>query len=225
MAIRVTVWNENLHEQKNPAVAAIYPKGMHGAIAEGLADAGMITRTATLDEPEHGLTEEVLRDTDVLVWWGHIAHAKVEDAVVARIIKRVQEGMGLVVLHSGLGSKLFRSLVATEKSEVVYRPCGEPETLWVVNKAHPVAQDLPFTQLELPHEPTYGEIYDIAKPDELVFISWFENADVFRSGYTYTRGEGRIFYFGPGHEEYPIYYRPEIRQVITRAVRWTAKEL
>lgn len=225
MSIRVTVWNENIHETKSPEVARVYPKGMHGAIAEALTEAGMDARTATMEMPEHGLTEEVLSRTDVLVYWGHVAHAAFDDGVAERVANRVREGMGLVVLHSGLGSKIFRKLVGTEKSAVVYRPCGEPEILWVADPTHPVMKDIGFTRLSLPHEPTYGEVYDIEQPDEIPFISWFGNADIFRSGYTFERGKGRIFYFGPGHEDYPIYYMPEIRRVLVNAVKWAAREI
>ena len=226
MSLRATVWNENVHESKDPRIAQVYPKGIHGAIAEALEENGICARTATLDMPSHGLTKEVLDATDVLVWWGHVAHAKVDDAVVSYAADRVLEGgMGLVVLHSGLGSKLFRALVGTQKSEVVYRPCGSPETLWAVDPTHPVTRGLGFTRLELPHEESYGELYDIRMPDAIPFLSWFGNADVFRSGYAYELGRGRVFYFGPGHEEYPIYYMPQVRAVLARAVRWAGREI
>ena len=57
--------------------------------------------------------------------------------------------------------------------------------------------------------------------DNLVFISWHPGGEVFRSGCCFVRG-GRIFYFQPGHETFPIYYQPEIQTVITNAVRWVA---
>ena len=104
--IRITVWNEFRHEQTNPQIAAIYPQGIHGAIAGYLkTHADLEVRTATLDEPEHGLTDEVLAATDVLTWWGHMAHGEVDDVIVERVRRRVWEGMGLVVLHSGHLSK------------------------------------------------------------------------------------------------------------------------
>src|SRR5262245_58719019 len=112
--IRVTVWNEYRHEKESAKIGAIYPEGIHGAIAAGLREHGDLTvRTATLDEPEHGLSAAVLGATDVLVWWGHKAHHEVDDAVVARVKERVLDGMGLVVLHSGHYSKIFTSLMGT----------------------------------------------------------------------------------------------------------------
>ena len=87
MPIRALVWGENVHEQKNKVVAEIYPNGMHGQIA-GAARArtsNIVATTATLQEPEHGLTEERLDETDVLLWWGHTAHGEVDDAIVERV--------------------------------------------------------------------------------------------------------------------------------------------
>jgi len=218
--IRVTVWNEFLHEKVHEEVARIYPEGIHNAIARGIAEDGIAVRTATLEEPEHGLTEEVLGETDVLIWWGHMGHDKVEDAIVDRVHRRVLDGMGLIVLHSGHFSKIFRRLMGTS-CDLKWREANERERLWVVNPAHPIAAGLPEC-ITLEHEEMYGEHFDIPAPDELIFISWFEGGEVFRSGCTFHRGQGRIFYFRPGHETYPTYRNPQILQVIRNAVRWAA---
>jgi trehalose utilization protein len=219
--IRVTVWNEYRHEKKNEKIAQIYPKGMHGAIAEYLrSQPGFAVRTATLDEPEHGLTEAVLADTDVLTWWGHTAHGEVKDEIVDRVQKRVLEGMGLIVLHSGHFSKIFRRLMGTT-CELKWREAAEKERIWVVDHAHPIADGLP-EYIELPHVEMYGERFDIPAPDALVFVSWFAGGEIFRSGCCFHRGRGRIFYFRPGHETFPIYHNPQILQVIANAVRWAA---
>lgn len=219
--IRVTVWNEFRHEKESAAIAKIYPEGMHGAIAAGLrADPRFEVRTATLDEPENGLPAKLLADTDVLTWWGHTAHEAVTDDTVTRVQERVIEGMGLIVLHSGHYSKTFKRLMGTSCA-LRWREANEKERLWVVEPGHPIVDGLP-PYFEIPHEEMYGERFDIPNPDAVVFISWFAGGDVFRSGCTFTRGKGRIFYFRPGHETYPTYFDPIIRRVIANAVRWAA---
>jgi len=219
--IRVTVWNEFRHEHIREEVRQVYPDGIHRAIADGLErEGGFRVRTATMPEPEHGLSEEVLKDTDVLVWWGHIAHREVDDAVVERVHRRVLDGMGLVVLHSGHHSKIFRKLTGTT-CDLKWREAGEKERIWVVDPSHPIAAGLP-EYFELKPEEMYGEHFDIPAPDELVLVSWFEGGEVFRSGCTFRRGRGKIFYFRPGHETYPTYYHPLVRRVIANGVRWAA---
>ena len=218
--LRVVVWGENVHEHTNAQVGAVYPQGMHTAIADGLRallpDAAV--STATLQEPEHGLTEARLAETDVLTWWGHKAHALVSDEIVNRVQQRVLEGMGLIVLHAGHYSKIFKRLMGTTCS-LTWREAGEKERLWVCNPGHPIAQGL-GAYFELPHEEMYGEPFAVPPPEEQVFISWFEGGEVFRSGNCYRRGNGRIFYFRPGHETYPTYFDGQVRRVIANAVEW-----
>jgi len=217
--INVTVWSEYRHEKQNPKVAAIYPHGIHETIAGFLRAApGLSVRTATLDEPEHGLTEAVLAGTDVLVWWGHKAHQEVQDAVVARVQRRVLEGMGLVVLHSAHYSKIFKALMGTPCS-LKWREATDKERLWNVCPSHPITQGL-GEYFEIPAEEMYGEPFGIPTPDELLFISWFSGGEVFRSGATWRRGHGRVFYFRPGHETYPTYHQAQVQQVITNGVHW-----
>jgi len=221
MSIRVTIWNEYLHEKKDEKVAAIYPQGIHGAIADGIRRHGSFeVRTATLEEPEHGLTEQVLNETDVLIWWGHIGHQRVEDAIVDRVHQRVLEGMGLIVLHSGHFSKIFKKLMGTT-CNLKWREAGDKERLWVVDPSHPIAEGL-GAYIELEHEEMYGEHFDIPAPDELVFVSWFTGGEVFRSGCTYRRGQGKIFYFRPGHETYPTYHNDDVLKVIANSAKWAA---
>jgi trehalose utilization protein len=224
-APRVTVWGENVQERRDAPVRQIYPDGMHTVIAGGLREylgEDALVRTATLDQPEHGLSEEVLAETDVLTWWGHVAHEDVDDQVVERIQKRVLLGMGLVVLHSGHYSKIFRRLMGTT-CRLRWREAGERELVWKVDPGHPVAWGLPEVFV-IPEQEMYGEFFDIPQPDELVFISSFAGGEVFRSGCAFRRGQGRIFYFSPGHETHPVYYQMEVRKVIANAVRWTAAE-
>lgn len=223
MSIRVTVWNENVHETTQPDVAAIYPAGIHGAIAEGLQELlgdQVLLRTATLAEPEHGLSEEVLNSTDVLLWWGHIAHDEVDDVVVERVHQQVLAGMGILVLHSGHFSKIFKKLMGTTCS-LAWRNEAERELVWTVAPSHPIAEGIP-QPLIVGQQEMYGEFFDIPTPEELVFISSFAGGEVFRSGVTYTRGRGKVFYFSPGDQEYPVYQQPEIRMVLANAVRWAA---
>lgn len=219
--IGVTVWGENIHEQKNEAVRALYPRGIHGAIAEaldaGLGD-GVRVRTATLEQPEHGLSDAVLAETDVLSWWGHLGHHLVDDAVVARVQARVLEGMGLIVLHSGHWSKIFTRLMGT-RCTLRWREGDDREVVWTVAPNHAIARGVAPAFVLDRHE-MYGEFFDIPPPDELVFISNFSGGEVFRSGCCFLRGKGRIFYFSPGHETYPIYAHPEVRRVLCNAVQW-----
>lgn len=220
--IRVTVWNEYIHERELPEIQAVYPEGIHGCIADFLGmEADLEIRTATLDMPEHGLTEEVLATTDVLIWWGHCAHHKVSDEVVARVVRRVHEGMGLISLHSGHLAKIMPALLGTSMS-LRWRD-DDRERLWCCNPAHPIATGLP-EYIELPMEEMYGEHFDIPAPDDVIFMGWFAGGEVFRSGCTFTRGAGRIFYFQPGHEAYPNYRIPEIQRIIRNAVYWTARK-
>lgn len=219
--LRVTVWGENLQEHSNPAVGAIYPAGMHTTIAEAIREhigAGVRVATATLDQPEHGLTAAVLAETDVLTWWGHVGHDRVDERVVDRVHERVLLGMGLIVLHSGHASKIFKRLMGTT-CLLRWREAGEREVVWNVNPGHPVARGLP-DGFVIPEQEMYGEYFDIPQPDELVFISSFSGGEVFRSGCAFRRGQGRVFYFSPGHETHPVYHQPEVRLVIANAVRW-----
>ena len=222
--IRVTIWNEYVHERVNAGVAKIYPHGIHAVIADALRERlGSLVdvRTATLDEPEHGLTEQVLEATDVLLWWGHAAHERVDDAVVERVQRRVWQGMGLLTLHSAHNSKVFRKLMGTS-CMLRWREAGERERVWTVNPSHPIAEGLTGECFELEHTEMYGEFFDIPAPDEIVFISWFEGGEVFRSGCTFRRGKGKIFYVRPGHETFPIYYNENVQRVLANGVRWAA---
>ncbi len=219
--IRVTVWNEYRQERTDADVKAVYPDGIHAPIADGLREAGFDVRVATLDEPGQGLPALVLDQTDVLTWWGHAAHDEVDDALVDRIQRRVLDGMGLIVLHSGHHSKIFRRLMGTT-CDLKWREAGERERIWVVDPSHTIAEGL-GESFVIEHEEMYGEHFDIPAPDRLVFVSWFRGGEVFRSGCCFERGHGRIFYFRPGHETYPTYHLAEVRRVIANAARWAAQ--
>jgi trehalose utilization protein len=212
-----------VHESRgDETVTRIYPDGIHGAIAAGLGEhfPDASVRTAVLTDDEHGLSEAVLAETDVLLWWGHVAHADVSDEVVERVKRHVLGGMGLLVLHSGHFSKIFKSLLGTTCS-LLWRNEGERELVWNVNPSHPIAEGIE-SPIVIPQQEMYGELFDIPTPDDLVFISSFTGGEVFRSGVTFTRGRGRIFYFSPGDQEYPVYHQSEIRKVLANGVRWAA---
>ena len=218
--IRVTIFNENLHD-KEEFVKKVYPDGMHGAIKEALDEDGRFEVTiATQDMPECGLTQEILDNTDVLFWWGHVKHGEVPDEIVTRVFKRIMHGMGLVALHSGHFSKIFKKLMGTG-CDLKWREAGDKERIWITSPTHPIAKGLP-EYFELPHEETYGEHFDIPAPDEVVFTSWFSGGEVFRSGCVFKRGNGKIFYFRPGHESVPTYHNPEIQKVLINAAGYVA---
>ena len=218
--IKITVWNEYKHEQEYEGIRKVYPQGIHGCIAEFLGkEADFTVRTATFDMPEHGLTEEILQDTDVLIIWSHALQEEFSDEVAERVRKHVLSGMGLVALHSAHFSKIMKKLLGTSMT-LKWRH-GDSEKLWCIAPAHPIAAGIP-EMIELPEEEMYGEFFDIPKPDDVIFTGWFSGGEVFRSGCTFTRGYGKIFYFQPGHEEYPIYYHPDIQKIITNGVRFCA---
>lgn len=221
MTIKVLVWNEGWHEQNDALVQKIYPDGIHGAIAAGLRELlgdEVEVSTATLDDPEHGLSEERLASTDVVLWWGHMKHDDVADEVVERVQRHVLGGMGLLVLHSGHYSKIFKTLMGTTCG-LSWRNEGEREIVWTVDQTHPIAEGIeqPFV---IDAQEMYGEQFDVPPPDELVFVSWFAGGEVFRSGMTFKRGRGKVFYFSPGDQEYPVYFHPQVLRVLANAVRW-----
>ncbi len=226
-APRVTVWHEHRHEKTNPAVAALYPKGMHVAIGDAVAGhlPQAVVGHALLDDPEHGLTDAVLAKTDVMFWWGHGAHEEVDDAIAAKVQQRVLEGMGLVVLHSGHYSKPFKRLLGTG-CHLSWREDSRNERLWCVFPGHPLTQGLDLDPqspcIDLPETEMYGEPFDVPPPDELVFISWFAGGEVFRSGCVWQRGRGKIVYLRPGHETFGIYYHPQIKRLLANAAQYAA---
>ncbi|SFB33158.1 Trehalose utilization protein [Cohnella sp. OV330] len=219
--IRVTVWNEHRHEKTHEKVREVYPEGIHAAIGQGLGTDAFEVRYATLDDDEeHGLSEQVLSETDVLFWWGHMAHGDVRDEIVDRVHARVLRGMGLIVLHSGHFSKIFKKLMGTS-CDLKWREADEKERIWVVAPNHPIADGI-GEYIDIEAEEMYGEHFDIPAPDELVMVSWFEGGEVFRTGCTFHRGQGKIFYFRPGHETYPTYYNEQVRRVLSNAAKWAA---
>ena len=219
--MKITIWNEFIQEKTDEPVAAVYPNGIHNVIADYLRSEGLDVGTATLNEPEHGLSEATLSETDVLVWWGHKAHREVDDKIVDKIQDRVLNGMGLVILHSAHYSKIFKRMMGTSCDLGIVRDDGKRERVWVIEPNHPICRGL-NKYFDIPKAEVYGERFDIPDPDTLVFLSSFEGGEVFRTGCCYRIGLGKIFYFRPGHETYPIFYQPEVQQIIKNSILWAA---
>tara|TARA_A100001037_G_scaffold186882_1_gene167343 strand:+ start:11232 stop:11894 length:663 start_codon:yes stop_codon:yes gene_type:complete len=219
--MKVTVWNEFIQEKTDPPVAAVYPEGIHTVISEFLKSDGFDVDTAVLEEKDHGLSEQILEQTDVLIWWGHKAHGDVDEKIVDKIQSRILNGMGLIVLHSAHFSKIFKRMMGTTCALGSWREDGKRERVWVIDPTHPISNGID-KYFDIPKTEMYGERFDVPAPDELVFISSFEEGEVFRSGCCYKRGLGKIFYFRPGHETYPIFFQPEVQQVIKNAIKWVA---
>ncbi|MBM7568378.1 ThuA domain-containing protein [Paenibacillus sacheonensis] len=216
--IRTRVWGENFHDRLNHICQRNYPTGMHNCIADALRSDEIEVSVSIFEDPEHGLSEENLNNTDVLIWWSHSRNEDVPDEVSQRVQRRVLDGMGFIALHSAHLAKPFRNLMGTGCG-LTWREANEKERLWVVDPTHPIAEGI-GRYFELEEEEMYGEHFDIPAPDELVFISWFEGGEVFRSGCTFKRGRGKIFYFRPGHEMYPTYHDKNVQRVISNAVKW-----
>ena len=223
--LRVTVWNEYLHELEHEVVGNLYPDGIHGALASAVQEhhpTAEVT-TATLRQPDHGLSQALLERSDVLVWWGHKAHAEVSDAWAEAVQREVLAGMGLVVLHSGHFCKPFKRVMGTHCS-LKWREADEKERLWNLQPAHPILEGIP-EMFELAQEEMYGERFDVPEPDELLMLSWFQGGEVFRSLCTWHRGHGRVVYFRPGHETYPSYHHPYVRRIVANACGWARRRV
>lgn len=222
--IRVHIWAED-----RPLASAleqmrrIYPVGIEGAIAKFLSkQEDMIVSTAVMSDTEQGLTQKLLDEVNVLVFWSHKHWRELSDVVVERVHKRVLEGMGLIVLHSGHASKIFARLMGTHTQNLQWREADELQRYWIVAPGHPIVSGLEGKYFEVPLDETYIEYFEIPQPDEQVLITCTLNGEVFRSGNCWKRGAGRIFYFQAGHETYPVYEQREVQIVIINAIRWAA---
>ena len=220
--MRVTLFTEYNASMDCDEAKASYPNGgMNPALEAFLKTENEVTTIIHSDGDDgSALTEEILKNTDVLVWWGHWYHGSVNDKVADMVVEFVNRGMGFIALHSAHASKPFRRLVGTNGS-LSWREMGENERLWVIEKAHPITKGL-GDYVDIPHEEMYGEPFAIPAPDELLFISWFKGGEVMRSGCVFNRGYGKVFYFRPGHETLPTYLNPQIQQIVLNAVKYVA---
>jgi trehalose utilization protein len=242
--LRVLVWDENPHH----ASKELYPNGIRGGVLDGLVESDTLSlldaKSAHLDEPEQGVTDEILANTDVLVWWGHARHGEVKDELAERVAKRVQEGgMGFVALHSAHYSKTFKKVI-NGKGDLKggWRESTDTEELTVCAPWHPIAEGV--EDFILDNEEMYGGPFDVPPHEVLVLQSYFPlGGEVFPAGICWTvgtgidpaftsgpgkgvgqgHGVGRVFYFRPGHETYPTYLDHRIRRVIYNAVKWAGK--
>ncbi len=215
-SIRVRVWCEG------SAPPSVYPDGVNGALADGLnRHPGLIVNRAGLDEESAGLTDTDLDETDVLVWWGRFRHEEVPDDRVLAISERVRSGqLGFVALHASCQSKPFRALMDGPCELGGWRDDGRPETIAIAEPDHPLAIGVePFT---LPRSIMYAEPFAVPEPESVVFVSHWGEGQTFRSGMTWTVDQGRVAYFRPGHDQFPVLFHPQVRQVITNAVLWAS---
>ncbi len=215
--IKVTIFNEFIHERNDENVAKIYPQGIHSAIKQGIEDNEIVVKTVTL-ENINDLSKENLAETDIIIWWGHMAHHLVPDEVANNVRDAVLGGMGAIFLHSAHHSKPFKKLMGTS-CNLTWREDGDRELVWVCNPSHPIADGIDRF-INLQNVETYGEPFCIPEPDELVFIGNYSGGEVFRSGCCWKRENGKIFYFQPGHETFPIYHEEQILRVIKNAIIW-----
>jgi trehalose utilization protein len=219
--IRVTVWSEGIDPNLEPKAVALYPNDINTYIASFLEGSHEFeVKVRSLSQPENGLSQEIIDNTDVLIWWSHLYDDEVDDNVVERVVNAVLNGMGFLILHASMGSKPAKRLLGESSNVGKYREIGEKERVWVVNRSHPVVEGMEKEYFEILKSEMYGEPYGMPTPDDTIFISWFEGGEVLRSGVSWHKGSGRIFFFAPGHEEFPVYYNKEVQKVITNIVRW-----
>ena len=218
MPINVTIWNEFRHERTKEDVREIYPDGLHACIKSFVECDDIKVTLAALDDPDCGLPDDILNNTDVLIWWGHMAHKEVPDELVEKVRQRVYAGMGFMPLHSGHHSKPFKAILGTTGDLTWGR--NQKAIVWNVAPTHPITAGIP-AHFELEEE-MYGEPFYIPKPDDLLFTTWFADGNIFRGGCTYTRGLGKIFYFHPGHETCRSFYNEHVRKIIVNGIRWCA---
>lgn len=220
--MKILIYNEYIKERNNEMAAKVYPNGIHAVLADIFAGQGHEVQCATLENIREIITADALKETDVLIWWAHTAHGDVPDSMADMVAREVQKGMGLILLHSAHMSKPMLRLLGT--SCTLSWRAGDRERVWTCLPSHPIAEGIP-EQFELPQEEMYGEPFDIPNPEDTVFMGWFAGGEVFRSGVTFRRGYGKIFYFQPGHETYPIYYNETVRKIILNAAMWAKPAL
>jgi trehalose utilization protein len=193
--IRVLAWSE----VSEPKYA--YPRGIHTAIAEYLdVCEGITAKTANLDDPNQGVSDET----------------------VERIVRHVRErGMGFLGLHSTHFARPYKALMGTSCAWRCYIEDGKSGHIRVVTPDHPIAAGV--QDFVIPHEEWYGEPYDVPEPEAVILEGHYvDGQEIVRDGLVWTVGPGRVFYFRPGHETFPIYYMAPVRKILENAVRWLA---
>jgi len=214
--MRVLCWSERTEP------ANVYPQGINGAIAGFLRrSADLDVRTASINDGEQGIGKAAIDATDVLVWWGHLKHKDIDDAHVAEVIRQIRErGLGFIGLHSTQGAKVFTGALGCSGEIGGWREDGKREFLKCVAPSHPIAQglgDFTLAQTEM-----YNEPFQVPPPEKTIFFSYWEGGEQFRSCNVWSAGKGRVVYFRPGHESFPIYHQELPLRVVKNSVTWCA---
>jgi trehalose utilization protein len=217
---RIVVWSEG------SAPKDVYPNDINAAVAEGLKSLrGWDVAAASLKDPDQGFPGDTLAKTDVLIWWGHVHHGAVKDALIEQIVGRVKnDGMGFIALHSSHYSKALRKLLGTDCGFAAYVADGSGLDVTVKAKDHPIARGI--DNFSLAHTERYSEPFQIPEPETVVFDGVYKRPDgsteASRQGLVWTVGKGKVFYFQPGHETYPHFFDKNVRKILRNAVRWVA---
>jgi trehalose utilization protein len=202
--------------------AGVYPEGINGAIAKYLRTLpNLEVRAASINDPEQGIAKSALDSTDVLIWWAHRTHKEIDDGRALEAVRQIRErGLGFIAIHSAHYAKIFKMILDSACDLGGWRVGGKPESLKCVAPTHPIAQGVgDFT---IPHTEMYNEPFKVPPPEATIFLSTWEGGEEFRSCNTWTAGRGRVVYFRPGHETYPIYFQEKPLRVIANAVLWCA---
>lgn len=223
---RVVAWSEG-SANVDPASKVVYPNDINSAIAEGLKpleSQGWEVLRASLGDPDQGLSDERLNSTDVLIWWGHKKHNQVSDELVGKIVKRVKEqGMGFIGTHSAHFSKPLKKLLGTPCSWREYVLDGTTVEISVKEPNHPICKGV--SNFTIPIE-RYGEPFAVPTPESVPLDGLYTRPngqkEPGRMGLCWTIGKGKVFYFTPGHETFPDYFRPQVRTIFINAVQWAA---
>jgi trehalose utilization protein len=218
----VVVWSEGT------APKSVYPNDINGAVAEGLKDlSGWEVVKAGLSDPDQGLPDKLLQRADVLIWWGHQKHGDVKDELVDKIVKRVKEdGMGFIALHSSHFAKPNKKLMGTACSWKAYVLDSTTLKITVKSPDHPIAKGI--KDFTIDHSERYSDPYAVPTPKAVVFEGTASlkkgGTDTSQIGLTWEIGKGKVFYFQAGHETNPVFMDPNVRQIMSNAVQWAAKQ-
>jgi trehalose utilization protein len=215
----ILVWSEGT------APKEVFPNDINGAVAAGLAKLrGYTVKTASITDPEQGVSQAALDETDVLIWWGHQRHGQVSDEAVQRIVARVKDGgMGIIFLHSAHFAKPLKAVLGSSGAWSAYVNDRSTHRITVADTKHPIARGV--RDFVIPKEERYEEPFIVPEPEAVVFDGYYESTKTnARQGLCWTIGKGRVFYFRPGHEEFPIFFMPEVRRILRNAALWCARD-
>jgi trehalose utilization protein len=234
--INVLVWDE---QQDVQVKSGAYKNFLGNAVAEFLSKTdGLQVVSANINEPDQGLADDRIAAADVVVWWGHVRHKDVNDSKVESIVAKVKAGKaGFVALHSAHYSKPFKNLMGTNcgfKKVDANKNEGFVQHLRVVSPMHPIAKGV--KDFDIPKTEIYGEPFEVPMPDAIVLYGHWDTGDSFPDVCCWTVGGkgvssaaakaanpgGRVVYFRPGHETFPIFHQPEVQRVVTNCVLWAA---